>query len=51
MASLSDVGLIEDARSHAQRLFAEDASLEKPENALLAEALERFWGDGKGDVS
>jgi ATP-dependent DNA helicase RecG len=51
MASLSDVGLIEDARSRAQALFAEDARLEKPENALLAEALERFWGDGKGDVS
>jgi ATP-dependent DNA helicase RecG len=51
MASLTDVGLIEDARSHAQQLFKEDAKLEKPENALLAEALERFWGDGKGDVS
>jgi ATP-dependent DNA helicase RecG len=51
MASLIDVGLIEDARAHAQILFAEDAKLEKPENALLAEALQRFWGDGKGDVS
>jgi ATP-dependent DNA helicase RecG len=51
MASLTDVALIEDARSHAQKLFQEDATLEKPENALLAEALERFWGDGKGDVS
>jgi len=51
MASLTDVALIEDARSHAQILFKEDAMLEKPENALLAEALERFWGDGKGDVS
>jgi hypothetical protein len=51
MASLTDVGLIEDARLHAQNLFKEDATLEKPENALLAEALERFWGDSKGDVS
>jgi len=51
MASLTDVGLIENARSHAQKLFEEDARLEKPENALLSEALERFWGDGKGDVS
>jgi ATP-dependent DNA helicase RecG len=51
MASLTDVDLIENARSHAQKLFAEDALLEKPENALLSEALERFWGDGKGDVS
>jgi ATP-dependent DNA helicase RecG len=51
MASLTDLGLIENARSHAQKLFEEDSKLEKPENALLAEALERFWGDGKGDVS
>jgi len=51
MASLTDVTLIEDARAHAQKLFKEDAMLEKPENALLAEALERFWGDSKGDVS
>jgi len=51
MASLTDVGLIENARSHAQKLFEEDAKLEKPEHALLSEALERFWGDGKGDVS
>jgi ATP-dependent DNA helicase RecG len=51
MASLTDVGLIENARAHAQTLFKEDALLEKPEHALLSEALERFWGDGKGDVS
>jgi len=51
MASLTDVDLIENARKHAQKLFEEDAKLEKPEHALLSEALERFWGDGKGDVS
>ena len=51
MASLTDVELIEDARSHAQKLFETDANLDQPEHALLAEALERFWGDGKGDVS
>jgi ATP-dependent DNA helicase RecG len=51
MASLTDVDLIEDARSHAQTLFDTDANLEQPEHALLSEALERFWGDGKGDVS
>ncbi|GAB4505547.1 MAG: ATP-dependent DNA helicase RecG [Anaerolineales bacterium] len=51
MASLTDVDLIERARSQAQQLFEQDARLEAPENALLAEALERFWGDGKGDVS
>ncbi|GAB4417743.1 MAG: ATP-dependent DNA helicase RecG [Anaerolineales bacterium] len=51
MASLTDINLIEDARAHAQKLFETDPNLEKPEHALLAEALERFWGDGKGDVS
>ncbi len=51
MASLTDIDLIENARSHAQKLFDTDADLEKPEHALLSEALERFWGDSKGDVS
>jgi ATP-dependent DNA helicase RecG len=51
MASLSDVQLIEKARVQAQKLFEEDANLQKPEHALLAEALQRFWGEGKGDVS
>jgi ATP-dependent DNA helicase RecG len=51
MASLSDVKLIEKARAQAQTLFEQDANLSKPENALLAEAFGRFWGEGKGDVS
>jgi len=51
MASLMDVGLIENARSHAQKLFDTDPNLEQPEHALLSESLERFWDDGKGDVS
>ena len=52
MASLTDVQLIEKARAQAQKLFEEDADLQKPEHALLAESLQRFWGEsGKGDVS
>jgi ATP-dependent DNA helicase RecG len=51
MASLSDIQLIEKARTQAQALFARDPDLKAPENALLAEALGRFWGNGKGDVS
>ncbi len=52
MASLTDVQLIEKARLHAQKLFEDDANLQKPEHALLNEALGRFWGEsGKGDVS
>jgi len=51
MASLTDVALIEKARVQAQKLFEDDADLQKPEHTLLAEALGRFWGEGKGDVS
>ena len=51
MASLTDIELIEQARERAQALFAEDANLEKEEHQLLGEALERFWGNTKGDVS
>ena len=51
MASLGDTALIEKARVQAQALFARDPDLKAPENSLLAEALGRFWGNGKGDVS
>jgi len=51
MASLTDVHLIEKARMLAEDLMNRDADLKDQENQLLAEALERFWGGGKGDVS
>jgi len=51
MASITDVELIEKARMQAQNVFGKDPDLIKPEHALLAEALGRFWGEGKGDVS
>ena len=51
MASITDVVLIEKARAQAQALFERDPDLSQPEHALLAEAFERFWGEGKGDVS
>src|SRR5512143_3358943 len=51
MASITDVKLIEKARGEAQKLFDQDPDLSKPEDALLKEAFERFWGEGKGDVS
>ncbi|MCX6079316.1 MAG: ATP-dependent DNA helicase RecG [Chloroflexi bacterium] len=50
MASLTDVTLIEKARVHAKKMFEIDAELKAPEHALLAEALDRFWGH-KGDMS
>lgn len=51
MAKLTDVHLIENARRHALQVFETDPNLENPENKMLANALNDFWGDGKGDVS
>ncbi len=51
MASITDLKLIEKARLQAQAVFEQDADLSLPEHALLAEALRRFWGEGRGDVS
>ena len=43
MAKLSDVGLLELARSEAIRLFQIDPRLEKPEHHLMAKELARVW--------
>ncbi|KKK57644.1 hypothetical protein LCGC14_3052400, partial [marine sediment metagenome] len=43
MAKLSDVGLLELARSEAIKLFQIDPSLDKPEHHLLAKELARVW--------
>ena len=43
MAKLSDVALLELARSEAIRLFETDKKLEKPEHSLLAKELTRVW--------
>jgi ATP-dependent DNA helicase RecG len=51
LARLTDVRLIEKARHHAQELFEHDPELELPEHKLLAAAVDRFWGGGKGDIS
>ena len=51
MASLSDLPLIEKARTQAQKLFEADPQLQRPEAALLAESLNRYWGRTSGDVS
>ncbi len=39
-----DGELLERARWHAQRMFADDPNLERPENSLLAEALFDSYG-------
>ena len=51
LASLTDVQLIEKARHEALALFEKDPDLKAPELQSLNAALERFWGDGKGDIS
>ncbi|MBI4304606.1 MAG: ATP-dependent DNA helicase RecG [Chloroflexi bacterium] len=43
MAKLSDVALLELARSEAIRLFDQDPTLKKPEHLLLAKELARVW--------
>jgi ATP-dependent DNA helicase RecG len=51
IANLTDVHLIELARRQAQRLYNYDPDFEKSYHKALAEVLERFWADGKGDIS
>jgi ATP-dependent DNA helicase RecG len=43
MAKLSDVGLLELARSEAIKLFQIDPSLDMPEHRLLVKELARVW--------
>jgi ATP-dependent DNA helicase RecG len=51
LASITDIQLIEKARRTAQKVFADDPELAKPEHQLLSEAVDRFWRIGEGDVS
>jgi len=51
MAKLSDVALLELARSEAIRLFEIDPGLEKPEHRLLTEELARVWPAEGGEWS
>jgi ATP-dependent DNA helicase RecG len=46
MAKLSDVALLETARSEAIKLFQIDQGLDKPEHRLLAKELARVWQRG-----
>ena len=50
-ARLTDIRLIEKARNQAAGLFARDPLLESPENQALALAVDRFWSNGKGEIS
>ncbi|GMR11607.1 MAG: ATP-dependent DNA helicase RecG [Anaerolineae bacterium] len=50
-ARLTDLQMIEKARSQAARLFEEDPMLEAPQHRALAAAVDRFWTNGKGEMS
>ena len=51
MAKLSDVPLLELARSEAIRLFEIDPKLRKPEHELLRKELARVWPEAGGEWS
>jgi len=50
LASLSNVRVLEQARTEAQAIFQEDPTLNRPEHRLLAENVSKFWQE-KGDLS
>lgn len=51
LADITDVRLIQKARTQARSLFDRDPGLERPEHAALAQTLNRFWSDGRGEQS
>ncbi|GAJ20457.1 unnamed protein product [marine sediment metagenome] len=51
MAKLSDIALLELARSEAIKLFEIDPGLEKPEHNLLSKELARVWPVEGGEWS
>jgi ATP-dependent DNA helicase RecG len=51
LANITDIRLIEKARSQAEGLFALDPLLQKPENQALARRLTQFWQSTPSDIS
>jgi ATP-dependent DNA helicase RecG len=51
LAKLSDVALLELARSEAIRLFDDDPGLKKPDHAPLSKELARVWQHGAAEWS
>jgi ATP-dependent DNA helicase RecG len=51
MAKISDVGLLEVARSEALMLFEKDRNLESPDHTLLVKEMEKVWSAETGDLS
>lgn len=51
VARLSDVTVLEEARTVAKEIWEEDPDLESPQNRLLARRVSEFWQRGEGDLS
>ena len=51
MARITDIRLIELARSVAEELFTADPMLSNPENALLLSKVSEFWHSENSDMS
>jgi ATP-dependent DNA helicase RecG len=51
MANLMDIQLIEKARREAHAMIELDPELTNPAHEHLGEALDKFWDDGRGDIS
>ncbi len=51
VARLSDVRVLEEARTAAQQIWKEDPDLDLPKHRLLATRVEEFWQRGEGDLS
>lgn len=51
LADITDVHLIQKARSQARTIFEGDPGLERAEHAALAQTLHQFWTNGRGEPS
>jgi ATP-dependent DNA helicase RecG len=51
MAKISDVGLLEVARTEAIMLFEKDKNLESPDHKLLVKEMGKVWATDTGDLS
>ena len=51
LANLSNIRLIEKARNLAHQLIDRDPDLNSTEHTALVSTLNRFWGNGSGDIS
>lgn len=51
LASITDIRLIEKARSQAESVYEIDPDLSSPEHSLLAEKLASFWKQNNSDIS